>query len=159
MITTSKYLEFKLIWFSFCLFCQLNLHTLYAATCTWTGGTSNWNNSANWDCGVVPGASDDVIINTGAVTLDISVTVLSLSLGGGDLVLDNNLIVSSNMSQTSSQSAISGTGDLTVNGNMIWDFGTISGTGSLTLAGTFSSNGSSTITLDTRGLSLTSGER
>lgn len=34
-----------------------------AASCTWTGSTStNWTDPSNWNCGHVPGASDDVVI-------------------------------------------------------------------------------------------------
>lgn len=37
-----------------------------AATITWTGSVdNNWHNECNWNTGVVPGCSDDVIIPTG----------------------------------------------------------------------------------------------
>ena len=41
-------------------------------TDTWTGagGTSEWENAANWSCGVVPDANTDVIINAGRVILN-----------------------------------------------------------------------------------------
>ena len=50
----------------------------------WLGGTGNWSVSSNWDNGV-PTASSDVVINSGGtdlVTLDVSVTVDSLQIGG-----------------------------------------------------------------------------
>ncbi len=40
--------------------------TVSATAFTWVGGAdSNWNNPANWSCGVVPGQNDDVTINPG----------------------------------------------------------------------------------------------
>ena len=50
----------------------------------WNGGTGNWSNGADWSVGV-PGASSDVTIYSGGndkVTLDVSTTISSLTLGG-----------------------------------------------------------------------------
>ncbi|MES2432070.1 MAG: hypothetical protein V4556_14135 [Bacteroidota bacterium] len=51
-------------------------------TDTWTGagGTSAWENPANWSCGVVPDANTDVIINTGTVILNSTTSCRSISV-------------------------------------------------------------------------------
>src|SRR5260370_31746136 len=57
-----------------------------AATIAWTntaGGT--WNTAANWTPNQVPDAGDDALITsngTYTVTLDVSPTIASLTLGG-----------------------------------------------------------------------------
>lgn len=39
---------------------------LNAATITWTGTTNNlWEEPTNWDVGIVPTSTDDVVINIG----------------------------------------------------------------------------------------------
>src|SRR5438552_17541197 len=57
-----------------------------AATLLWTNALSgNWNNAANWSPNAIPGSSDTALItNNGnyTVTLDVSPTVNSLTLGG-----------------------------------------------------------------------------
>ncbi len=57
---------------------------VFAATCEWSGGSGNWEDSGNWtNCGGgVPGAADDVIIDA-SVTVDINgtTTINSLTLG------------------------------------------------------------------------------
>lgn len=56
-------------------------HNIYAVNCIWTGTIDNdWTNASNWDCGVVPSASDDVVINNGTPTLNVNITVASLSM-------------------------------------------------------------------------------
>ena len=52
------------------------------ATCTWDGGTSNWNDAANWNTDGatdrVPITGDDVVINTAGATV-----TLDVHIGGG----------------------------------------------------------------------------
>lgn len=36
-----------------------------AATCTWAPATGNWNVTANWSCGAVPGAADTASVASG----------------------------------------------------------------------------------------------
>jgi hypothetical protein len=95
------------------------------ATCTSTADGVLWNNLASWDCGRVPLASDDVVIQH-AVTLDISTSVQSLSIltGAGALTF-------------------SGSESLTLSGNFTIDFDAIfdPGTGTVLFG-----NGSQTIT-------------
>ena len=48
------------------------------ATKTWSGGTSNWNDAANWTPAGVPVTGDDVIIDTAGATV-----TLDVHIGGG----------------------------------------------------------------------------
>jgi len=51
----------------------------------WNGGTGNWSNGANWSTGSSPGGTSIVKIYSGGndnVTLDVSATINSLTLGG-----------------------------------------------------------------------------
>ena len=54
-------------------------------TDTWTGagGTSAWENPANWSCGSLPDANTDVIINSGTVTLSSNASVRSMTANPG----------------------------------------------------------------------------
>lgn len=53
----------------------------------WTGAVSTaWENPANWNCGVVPDANTDVIINGASVVLNSTATIRSLTLQGGAAV-------------------------------------------------------------------------
>jgi fibronectin-binding autotransporter adhesin len=50
----------------------------------WKGGAGNWSNGGDWSAGV-PGSNSDVTIYSGGndlVTLDVSTTISSLTLGG-----------------------------------------------------------------------------
>ncbi|MBI3883160.1 MAG: hypothetical protein HY305_02825, partial [Sphingobacteriales bacterium] len=51
-------------------------------TDTWigTGGTSAWEDAANWSCGSVPDANTDVIINSGTVILNSNTSCRSISV-------------------------------------------------------------------------------
>lgn len=63
------------------LLCLACYFSSTAEVCTWTGSSnSDWNDSANWSCGMVPTSADDVIIQNASVTLDFSTTINSLSL-------------------------------------------------------------------------------
>ncbi len=89
----------------------------------WTGTVStDWNNTANWSCGFVPGASDDVTVPSGTTFLpDIAAsasgTVRNLTIGSGVVITLN------------SGSTLNTKGNLVLNG-------TITGSGLLTLNGT-----------------------
>jgi uncharacterized protein YjdB len=51
------------------------------ATNTWNGSVSNaWENAANWGCGIVPDANTDVVIKSGTVVLNSTVSVKSLTI-------------------------------------------------------------------------------
>jgi photosystem II stability/assembly factor-like uncharacterized protein len=48
---------------------------------TWTGAVdNNWENPANWSCGVVPDINTDVTITAGSVTINQSTTIRSLQI-------------------------------------------------------------------------------
>jgi hypothetical protein len=54
---------------------------------TWTGSINNqWNNAGNWSCNAVPDANTDVLINSGAVVLNSSITIRSLTVQAGATV-------------------------------------------------------------------------
>ncbi len=58
--------------------------SVFAATCTWSGGSGNWEDSGNWsNCGGgVPGSGDDVEIDASVtVNLNATTTINSLTLG------------------------------------------------------------------------------
>jgi hypothetical protein len=59
-----------------------------AASCSWTGATSNdWNTATNWSCGRVPEAADDVTIDvSGAnISLTMNATINSLLIKRGSI--------------------------------------------------------------------------
>lgn len=79
-----------------------------AATCTWQGGTDTWDTPAAWSCGAVPSPSDDVIVGSGTITIDVAATVRNLTFTGG---------------------AIGGPGNLFVTGALVWEAGFMDGEG------------------------------
>ncbi|MCF6132119.1 T9SS type A sorting domain-containing protein [Flavobacterium wongokense] len=109
---------------------------------TWDGGasTNNWNDANNWSGNSLPGSSDNVVIGNGAtVVFNTTVTVASLTVGGGtsgSLTLGNSntdraLTVTGNVTVNAGAtitSAGNGGNDLTIGGN-------------LSNAGTFTDNG------------------
>src|ERR1035438_3550186 len=64
----------------------LGSNTVRSATIVWTNSASgNWNSAKNWSPNQVPLAADDAVItNNGTypVTLNVSASVASLTLGG-----------------------------------------------------------------------------
>jgi hypothetical protein len=51
-----------------------------AATCT-SEASGNWNDTATWDCGAIPGVADDVVIQfTHQVTLTRNESVNSITI-------------------------------------------------------------------------------
>lgn len=53
----------SILWAGFAVLISMGPNTL-AGVVTWTGSaSSDWTNPANWSTGVLPGASDDVVIN------------------------------------------------------------------------------------------------
>lgn len=62
--------------------------SIYAKTTTWDGSTGNWNES-HWDEGI-PESGDEVIINSGTVTISNATPALtSYTQGGGTLLFTN----------------------------------------------------------------------
>lgn len=105
---------------------------LQAGTITSTATGGKWSATATWVGGVVPGATDDVVIANGAtVTIDANVTVASITVGqgtSGTLTFDNVakrvVTVSGNVTVAAggtfiAQTPISTTGDLAVTSTSI----------------------------------------
>jgi CARDB/Immunoglobulin domain len=84
--------------------CLIYSSTLFAATVSWVGGSGDWENTANWNTGALPGPSDDVVINpaatitvthsTGAHTVHSIALSESFVLSGGSLAVTTTLIAS-----------------------------------------------------------------
>ena len=117
-----------------------------SATITWTNTAGgNWNTANNWNPNQVPGSSDDVLITsngTYTVTLNISTTIASLTLGGASgkqtltndgsaLALINPSVVNTNGILSLNGNILSG---LTVNGRFNWNGGVLDPGSSLTIA-------------------------
>ena len=135
-----------------------------AADISWNNAAGgNWGVATNWSGGVVPGANDNAIITlagTYTVTLNVSATVGSLTLGGtmGTQTLSNSSqiltlngasTINANGVYTQSGGTLTGAGTLTVNGTVNWSAGTMLGAGDTNIAmgATLSINGIPTKTL------------
>ena len=90
---------------------------VFAATCTWLGGTASWATPAAWSCSAVPGTSDDVVVASGTVTVDTGsrITVQSLTFTGG---------------------VLTGPDSLRISGPLLWESGRMSGPGATLVSGT-----------------------
>jgi hypothetical protein len=75
--------------FCFVIISVLLSANIAAATKTWTGATSNmWNTSSNWNPSGVPGAGDDVVINSSVnINVNASPTINSLVVNGNASVV------------------------------------------------------------------------
>src|SRR5580700_9148712 len=101
------------------------------ATATWSGGTSNWNNSANWTPAVVPNNQNyNVDIPTGAVSLDTSETINLLNITTGASLTINN----------TESLVLAGASTQTIGGTL-----SMGSTGNYTYLGLFSSGGTFTL--------------
>lgn len=101
----------------------------------WTGaGGAAWNNSANWLCGLVPGASTSVTI---------PITANNPIVGAGETATAGNLVIESGASLDVGSGEIRISGTITNDGTFIADQGTVvmCGTSAQEIgAGTFSGN-------------------
>ncbi len=122
--------------------------------CTWDGSTGNWTSAAKWSCGHVPAAGDDVVINSGTVTLNTptSANIATLVLTGGTLSGSGNPTLSGDL--TISGGALN-VNNVTISGGLDWRGGTIGGTGTMTVTNTTTIT--NTPTLNTRTLRLNGG--
>jgi hypothetical protein len=142
---------------------------LHAGTITSTATGGKWSATTTWVGGVVPGATDDVVIANGAtVTIDANVTVASITVGqgtSGTLTFDNVAIrvvtVAGNITVAAggtfiAQIPISTTGDMAATSTSItnvavttgvvagMNIGTVTGIAAGTTVASFTAN---TITL------------
>ncbi|MBK8425516.1 MAG: hypothetical protein IPL27_05825 [Lewinellaceae bacterium] len=122
--------------------------------CTWDGSVGNWTSAANWSCGHVPAAGDDVVINSGTVTLNAptNANIATLALTGGTLSGSGNPTLSGDL--TVSGGALN-VNNVSVSGSLDWSGGTIGGTGTMTV--TNAATITNAPTLNTRTLRLNGG--
>ena len=100
--------------------------TLAPTPMQWIGGTAgsetDWNNAANWSCGLVPGVNDLVTIPNGtvffpAITASVTNSIKSLVLDSG-VVITLNAASVLNISDTfSNNGVIKGGGTVVLNGS------------------------------------------
>ncbi|MBI5100828.1 MAG: hypothetical protein HZB33_03165, partial [Nitrospirae bacterium] len=122
--------------------------TVDPVICNWASAVSgNWSDGTKWSCGHAPGAADHTIITvdgTYTVTLDVSATVNSFSLGGASGT--QTLSASSRTLMINAASVIGNRGVINLTSS------TISGTGQLNNEGTINLYGSTVNTaLDNAG--------
>jgi hypothetical protein len=108
--------------FTFLLSFLLNIN---AATITWIGGTGDWDEAFNWDTGMLPTISDDVIIvSNGEVNIPANYSALSRNLViSGELNIETgaNLsvsLISGSVPICDCGIEVNVSGELTVNGNL-----------------------------------------
>src|ERR1044071_2163600 len=118
----------------------------FGATVTWNagGGTESWSNPLNWSTNSVPTSSDDVVINsagTGTVRVDVTAIVNSITVQvNAELLIENGKTIMVNNASTVDvggvlaldNSSFSGSGALTVNGELSVISGVLDG-GALTI--------------------------
>jgi thrombospondin type 3 repeat protein len=144
--------------------CTVTSSTMWA----WTGNVdNNWSNTGNWGSGTLPGATSDVIIQTGAVR-DCRINILGafchsiLVQSGRNLLLDNNstsLIIADGLTVYGGVSHTADSASLFLSsGELLIDGGTYNHTGNGTFnatnadirilnGGTYNFNGQSTVTV------------
>lgn len=96
---------------------------LQAGTCTWIAPSGNWSDPNNWSPVGVPTATDDIVVSSGYITLDVPVTVQSLSFSGGQ---------------------IQGAEPIVVENLFDWSGGTIGGLGTMQVTGIMNITGTAT---------------
>ncbi|MFN4234637.1 MAG: T9SS type A sorting domain-containing protein [Bacteroidia bacterium] len=105
--------------FFYILFSLINIASQAQITYTWNGSSSSdWNTSSNWAPSGVPTTIDNVIIVTGAnpCNLTATTTVNNLTMNNGTLNV--------------------GSFTLNINGNAVFNLGTVNGTGIINCSGT-----------------------
>jgi hypothetical protein len=122
-----------------------------AADLVWIGGTGNWNAAGNWSPAQLPTAADNAFItNSGTYTVTLpqgsTGTAGTLTVGGASgtqtlaidratLTLNGASVInaSGHLDLLVSQSILTGSGNLTVDGTLNWANGTMSGAGITTI--------------------------
>jgi hypothetical protein len=121
-----------------CILASAFISPARAATIAWTNTSGgSWSVAANWSPNSVPVASSDVFVTnngTYTVTMDVSPTISSLTLGGisGQQTLTNTSktltlslasVVNTNGVLGMSAGVLSGSGSLSINGQVHWNGG------------------------------------
>lgn len=115
----------------------------YALTCAWTGSAGNglWNDAANWDCGVIPDANDEVTISLAeTITLQSAVSLQALDFNNATLTGTASLTISGLCKISTGK--IETVGAIDLNGPFEWNGGTLDGSGAINCNGTTSLAGS-----------------
>jgi hypothetical protein len=121
---------------------------VHAADIIWTNTAGgNWVAAANWSPNQVPGSGDNAIINaagTYTVTVNANTIAGSLQMSAGSgtqtlalsgaLTLNGASALNNRSILNFSSGTLTGTGDITVSGALIWGSGTMSGTGRTIIA-------------------------
>lgn len=117
------------------------------ATVAWDGGagTDSWHDAMNWDGDVLPGPTDDVVINVpGDQTIEFTtgITIVKsldnsemFDLSAGTLFVNGNWIQRDLMTMTGG--IVDGTGDLVVKNGLEWSGGVMRGNRTIIEAASF----------------------
>lgn len=71
------------------LLCLVLSSPSLAADCVWIGVDGLWSTPTNWTCGRTPQPADTVLIEAGAVSLDMSVKIAGLQVRGSSATLSS----------------------------------------------------------------------
>src|ERR1022692_202323 len=133
----QSYSRWRAIQLVLCLSTLLFSLSARAGSVTWSNTTGGaWSVAQNWSSHAVPTSGDDVLITsagTYTVTMDVSPTISSLTLGGA-----SGVQTLTNSSKTLTVTHASG---VNANGVFGMNAGMVTGTGSLTVAGVVQWNG------------------
>lgn len=121
---------------------QLETRTLLSAI-SWDGGGGdlNWNTPENWSGDVLPGSNDDVTINIpgqDATISNVSGTIQSLTSSEEIVIQGGTLDIAASSSiakLTHVSGTLTGTGNIDVIGDYVWQTGTLSGEATLSVHG------------------------
>ena len=116
--------------------------TLNAAVITSTTSGGLWSNNATWVGNTLPTSSDDVVIvNSSVVTVDVVITIKSLTIGQG---------VSGILQWNASNNAITVTGNVLINsGASLLLYTTTASGATLNIGGNFTNSGFANLSLGT----------
>ncbi len=110
-----------------------------AATCTWTGGSTNWADAGNWaNCsGAVPGATDTAVIpataNDPTISANADIGTLTIDSGATVTISDAVTVTAGSLNLSGT---LTGSGDITVSLAATWNAGsTMSGSGETHIMG------------------------
>ncbi len=107
------------------MFLLFSVQALWAQTRTWTGATSSaWSTSSNWSGGNVPGAGENVVINSGTFAPDFNTTLTINNLTIGNWGPEAPLNVNGGTLTVTGSITLNGGGRLNVAGGTLNHTGT-----------------------------------